>query len=31
LRVLIDKFVWHLDVGSSHSGGAGATKDLTVR
>jgi len=31
LRVLIDEFVWHLDVGSSHPVGAGAYKGSAVR
>jgi len=31
LRVLIEKIVWHLDVGSSHPGGAQASKGLAVR
>jgi len=31
LRVLIDGFVWHLDVDSSHPGGAQSTKGSAVR
>ena len=31
MRVLIEKIVWHLDVGSSHPGGAQASKGLAVR
>jgi len=31
LRVLIDEFVWHLDVGSSHPSEARVAKGLAVR
>jgi hypothetical protein len=31
LRVLIDEFVWHLDVDSSHPGGAQPAKGSAVR
>ena len=31
LKVPIKEFVWHLDVGSSHPGGAESAKGLAVR
>ena len=31
MRVLIDEFVWHLDVDSSHPGGAQPAKGSAVR
>jgi len=31
LRVLINKFVWHLDVGSSYPSGEQSTKGSAVR
>ena len=31
MRVLIDEFVWHLDVDSSHPGGAQSAKGSAVR
>jgi len=31
LKVLIDEFVWHLDVDSSHPGGAQSAKGSAVR